>query len=174
MDPFLGEIRAFGFDFVPRGWAYCQGQLLPLSQNSALFALLGVTYGGDGRTNFALPDLRGIVPLNQGQGAGLATNYVMGQTGGATSTTLTSSQIGGHTHSLNADRANVGVGAPSGNLFGKSANRLGTLYAPAGNPTLMAVGVITPVGGNQSHSNLQPYLVLNYCIALQGIFPQRQ
>ena len=172
MDPFVGEIRAFGFNFAPRGWALCQGQLLPITQNTALFALLGTQYGGDGRSTFALPNLQGRVPINAGQGPGLS-DYSQGAVLGSPTVTLNNTQLPPHVHSLNADRNNVTTGTPTNNLFGKTANRLGTLYTMVGNTTLMAGGVVENTGGTQAHDNMQPFLVLNYCIALQGIFPQR-
>lgn len=170
MDPFLGEIRIFGFTYAPRGWALCNGQILPIRQNTALFALIGTYYGGDGQTTFALPDLQGKVALNQGQGPGLSS-YSIGSIEGSASVTLISDQVGLHTHDLNADLSSVSTGTPAGNLFGKSINRQGTLYAPTGNLTPMAPGVVSPAGNNNAHDNMQPYLVMNYCIALEGEFP---
>lgn len=174
MDPFVGEIRVFAGNFAPRGWASCQGQLLPISQNTALYSLLGTQYGGDGRTTFALPNLQGRVPVNQGQGTGLS-NYMMGQVGGEASHTLTTTEMPGHTHSFNADTLNVTTPSPAGALFGQSGGRQGfSYYAPSSSTVTMGGNMVGVGGGNQAHDNQQPFLVLNYIIALIGIFPPRQ
>lgn len=170
MEPFIGEIRCFGFAFPPRGWALCAGQLLPINQNQALFAILGTTYGGDGRTNFALPDLRGRVPLHQGSGPGL-TPRPLGQQGGTEAVTLTAAAMPAHTHPA---RCNGGAGnqyGPTGHYWAQDAAG-GSVYAPAGD-TAMAADAAALAGGGAPHNNLQPYLAMNFCIALQGIFPSR-
>ena len=169
-DQFVAEIRIFAGNFAPTGWALCQGQLLPISQNTALFSLLGTTYGGDGRSNFALPNLQGCVPMGFGQGPGLSSR-VLGEQAGEDAVTLLQSEIPGHTHTA---LANSGVGdqyGPTGNFFAGDAGG-NNLYAATANAQ-MAPGTIAPAGGSQPHNNLQPYLVLNYIIALQGIYPPR-
>jgi microcystin-dependent protein len=174
-DQFVGEIRAFGFNFAPTGWALCNGQLLPISQNTALFSLLGTMYGGDGKTTFALPNLQACAPLNAGQGPGLS-NYDQGQTGGEAAITLLLSQMPVHAHAAFASPAGGGQAAPQGNVWGtasvgrQSENR----YAQASgtSPSMNAVA-LAPAGGGQPHNNMPPYCVLNFCIALQGIYPPR-
>lgn len=166
MAPFVGEIRVVGFNFAPRGWALCNGQLLPISQNTALFSLLGTTYGGDGRSNFALPNLQGRAVMHPGNGPGLTPRY-LGENGGTTSETLSQAQMPAHNHALNAASGSATTGTPSG------ANSLaaGTVntYGAANNMVPMGEAV----GGGQAHNNMQPYEVLNFVIALQGIFPPR-
>jgi microcystin-dependent protein len=173
-DPFVAEIRIFPFNFAPKGWAFCDGQLLPLSQNTALFSLLGTTYGGDGKSNFALPNMQGNVPIHPGQGPGLSL-YDLGETGGSETVSLLESEIPSHNHGFGA-----AVGAA-----GDSLTPVNTLWAqaPAGRGSLSVyknapTGKInqapfTPAGGDQPHNNMQPYLTLNFCIALQGVFPPR-
>jgi microcystin-dependent protein len=174
-DQFLAEIRIFSGNFAPAGWALCNGQLMPISQNTALFSLLGVNYGGDGRSTFGLPNLQGSVPLQQGQGAGLS-DRVLGETGGESSVTLLSSELPGHTHPVMAVAALGNSVTPSGASFASGRNgRVATKMYSAGqapNVTMnpLAVGV---TGGNQPHNNMPPYLTLTFIIALQGIFPQR-
>jgi microcystin-dependent protein len=171
MDPFVAEIRIFPFNFAPKGWAFCNGQLLPLSQNTALFSLLGTTYGGDGKSNFALPNLQGSIPLNRDQGPGLS-NYEQGQTGGTETVTLGLAEIPAHTHSVKAESVDPGdVSIPSGSAA-LAASDGGALYQDSAN-TQLAPQAIALTGGDQPHNNLMPYLVLNYCIALQGVFPPR-
>lgn len=171
-DPFLAEIRLFGFNFAPSGWAQCNGQLLPISQNTALFALLGTTYGGDGKSNFALPDLMGSVPVGEGQGPGLST-YFLGQMGGAAAVSLLQSEIPIHTHTVSASTSPLGtVAVPSGSV-GLSRPSSGTPYGAAGTPTAMAPEAMSVTGASLPHNNLQPYGVVNYCIAIVGVFPQR-
>jgi microcystin-dependent protein len=162
-EPFLGEIRAFGFNFAPRGWAQCNGQLLPINQNQALFSILGTTYGGNGQTTFALPNLPGRVPVHAGNGIQL------GQAGGAQSVTLQNNQIG-HGHAVSAS-ATANAFAAAGN-FPASAAGGGSLYGTSAD-TAMNAAVVSPAGGSQPHDNMQPYTVVNYCIALAGIFPSR-
>ena len=172
MDPFVAEIRIFGFNFAPTGWAQCNGQILPISQNTALFALLGTTYGGNGKSTFALPDMQGNAPLHPGQGSGLSL-YDLGQQGGTQFVTLLQSEIPVHTHSVKAavDPGDLQVGSPtrtyarSGSGFGYNANT-----SPM---TTMAFQALAPAGGGQPHNNMMPYLTLNFCIALQGVFPAR-
>ena len=166
-DPFIGEIRAFGFNFPPRGWATCSGQILPIAQNTALFSLLGTTYGGNGQTTFALPDLRGRVPVHFGQGPGLS-NVVLGQQAGSESVTLTSEQMPSHNHAIAASNGAAGASRPSNNF-----PAAGGAYATATDGTTMNAGMVRNTGGGQPHENRQPYLGLNICIALAGIFPSR-
>ena len=172
-NPFLAEIRIFPFNFAPKGWAFCDGQLLPLSQNTALFSLLGTTYGGDGRSTFALPNMQGNAPMHPGQGPGLSL-HDLGETGGSDTVTLLESEMPGHAHTLRAhdlDQADHQVPSPSTSLA-QSAN--GNAYL-GGSPALtpLADVAVTPAGGDQPHNNLQPYLTLNFCIALQGVYPPR-
>jgi microcystin-dependent protein len=160
-EPFLSEIRIMSFGYAPRGWAMCNGQLLPINQNQALFSLLGTTFGGNGQTNFALPDLRGNVPIHVGQG------FTLGQKGGEQGHTLTTSEMPTHTHVSNASTNNGDNVIPTDNVFGVVAG----LYGPANNLTSLQPAAVTNAGGSQAHLNMQPFLVLNFCIALQGIFP---
>lgn len=180
MEPFLGQICLFGFNYAPQGWAQCNGQLVSISQNSALFALLGVQFGGDGQTTFALPNLQGRVPLGQGSGAGLSP-YQMGEAGGAESVTLTVNQMPSHNHMLTGSGNAATTGTLQGNVLASSNGSTSgeepvtvNTYGPAGQATIADPSAITPMGGNQPFDVRQPYLVLNYCIALQGIFPPRQ
>ncbi len=169
-EPFLGEIRVFGFSFAPTGWAVCAGQLLSISQHTALFSILGTQYGGDGRTNFALPDLRGSVPLHVGQGPGLSPRSI-GETGGAETVTLSAPQLPTHAH---ASACNDGTGTsyvPTGGVWAMDAGGANE-YSPSGAAAL-AAGALSPAGGNATHDNLQPFLAVNYCIALNGVFPPR-
>ena len=161
-EPFLSEIRIMSFNFAPKGWALCNGQLLPINQNQALFSLLGTTYGGDGRVNFALPDLRGRVPMHVGSG------HTLGEKAGQEAHTLTIQEAPAHNHVVNASNANAAVG-PTGGFFA-AAN---ALYHPAPADTTLAPTTITSVGGSQPHQNQQPFLVLSFAIALQGIFPSQ-
>jgi microcystin-dependent protein len=171
MDPFVAEIRIFPFNFPPKGWAWCNGQLLPLSQNTALFSLLGTTYGGDGKSNFALPDLEGRAPMHPGQGPGLSL-HDLGESGGAETVTLLQSEMPPHSHPARADTVDVGdTNIPSPNaVFAQSGG--GTLYQTTSNAQL-APEALTPAGGDQPHNNMQPYLTLYFNIALQGVFPPR-
>jgi microcystin-dependent protein len=170
-DPFVAEIRIFPFNFAPRGWAWCDGQLLPLSQNTALFSLLGTTYGGNGKSNFALPDLQGRAPMHPGQGPGLSL-HDLGEQGGAETETLLESEMPAHTHSLRAnliDVADTNVPSPAASFALSSG---GTLYQAASNVQL-APEALTPAGGGQPHNNMMPYLTYYFNIALQGVFPPR-
>lgn len=169
-DPFLGEIRLFGFNFAPVGWAMCQGQQLPISQNAALFSLLGVSYGGNGTTTFALPDLRARVPLSMGQGPGLS-DYVIGQTGGSENVALVATQLPAHSHSVNASSTAAAADRPAGAVLGRASVNIYS-SGPDG-ATVMNGGMIANTGGSQPHPNLQPFLTLNFCIALQGVYPSR-
>jgi len=165
-EPFLGEIRIFGFGFAPRGWALCAGQLMPISQNAALFSILGTTYGGNGTTNFALPDLRSRVPLHFGNG------FVEGEIGGEEGHTLVSNEIPSHSHFVNASRVTGNSNVPTGNFLAQSS-RFALYSATLSTQTALNPAAVAPNSGNQPHLNLQPYLVLNFCIALVGIFPTR-
>src|SRR5688500_1586896 len=161
-EPFLSEIRIMSFVFAPKGWALCNGQLLPINQNQALFSLLGTTYGGDGRVNFALPDLRARVPMHSGAG------HILGERGGEQAHTVTTSEMAEHFHVVNAsNNAQGGTPVATGNFLGSAAN----MYQPAGNLVAMNPADVTNTGGSQAHLNQQPFLTLSFCIALQGIFP---
>src|SRR5690242_5353627 len=164
-EPFLSEIRIFSFQFAPKGWALCNGQLLPINQNQALFSLLGTTYGGDGRVNFGLPDLQGRTPIHEGSG------HTLGERGGEPGHTLAISEIPTHTHTLNGTSSAGSLVIAAGNLPGTSASQM--YQAPDNNLVAMNPASIPNVGGSQAHPNMQPALVLNFCIALQGIFPSQ-
>ena len=171
-DPFVAEIRIFPFNFPPKGWAWCDGQLLPLSQNTALFSLLGTTYGGNGKSNFALPDLQGRAPMHPGQGPGLSL-HDLGESGGSETVTLLESEIPFHSHGLRGYN-DVGEDRIPGPSEALARSTGGLLYAPIGGPTAaMAFESLVPAGGDQPHNNLQPYLTFYFCIALQGVFPPR-
>jgi microcystin-dependent protein len=167
--PFIGEVRMFGFNFPPRGWALAQGQLLPIAQNAALFSILGVTYGGNGTTVFALPDLRGRTPIQSGSGPGLPT-FNQGQSGGEESHTLTSTAMPAHTHAVAATTATASTTAPD-LAIPASANH--QPYRTGGTTVAMKTGLVNTAGSSQPHPNMQPYLVVNFSIALRGIFPSR-
>jgi len=168
--PFVAEIRIFACNFAPTGWATCDGQLLPISQNTALFSLLGTFYGGDGKSTFALPNFDGSAAVNQGQGAGLS-NRVLGESGGEQFVTLNQTKMPNHNHSLQAN-SQVGNRRPvSGNALARSTGA--NMYLPSGTITPIAAQAVTVEGGSLPHNNLQPYLTLLYCIALQGVFPPR-
>jgi microcystin-dependent protein len=170
-DPFVAEIRIFGFNFAPKGWAFCDGQLLPISQNTALFSLLGTTYGGDGKSTFALPDMQGNAPMQPGQGQGLSLRD-LGEMSGVETVTLLVSEMPVHPHTLNCsiDDADLRIPSPARSMAKSSG---GNMYAPGNGNQMMAFQALPPAGGGQPHNNMQPYLTLNFCIALQGIFPQR-
>jgi microcystin-dependent protein len=173
-DPFVAEIRIFPFNFAPTGWAQCNGQLLPISQNTALFSLLGTTYGGDGKSTFALPDLQGAAAMFWGQGVGLSLRD-LGETGGSQTITLLTSEMPVHVHAVNA-KTPGGTANPTDMVWGTSnAGKVAALfYAPAAtSPVLMHPGALSIAGGNLPHNNMPPYLTLNFCIALQGVFPPR-
>jgi len=171
-DPFVAEIRIFGFNFAPRGWATCDGQLLPLSQNTALFSLLGTTYGGNGKSNFALPNMAGNTPMHWGQST-TGTLYDLGQQSGTPNVTLLESEIPQHTHGLwvAGDIADQNTPDPTRSL---TTSNNGSIYAPDTSPlSNMAFQSLSTYGGSLPHNNLQPYLTLMFCIALQGVFPPR-
>lgn len=170
-NPFIGLIALLAFNFEPRGWAYCNGQLLPIAQNTALFSLIGTFYGGDGRTTFALPDLRGRVPIHFGQGPGLSS-YFVGEAAGSESTTLSINNMPAHNHTLNAVSEPGDTSAPSGAFLGNTG-ALDKEYKASGTPVQMNPAAIGVNGGSQPFSIVQPYLTLNYCIAVQGIYPSR-
>ena len=161
-EPFLSEIRIMSFGFAPKGWAQCNGQLMPINQNQALFSLLGTTYGGDGRVNFALPNLRGQVPIHVGSG------FTLGEKGGQTAHTITTQEMSAHTHTLQATKTPVNSTTLSADMFGPAS---GGIYGNPSSLTNILPSTISNVGGGQAHNNMQPYLTLNFCIALQGIFP---
>lgn len=160
-EPFLGEVKMVSFDFAPRGWAGCNGQLLPINQNQALFALFGTTFGGDGRVNFALPNLQGRTPIHFGG------NFSLGQQGGSPTQTLVASELPQHTHSVQATAGPASAAAPANNLLA-----VAPIYSSGAPNTALATPTST-TGGSQPHNNLQPYLVINFIVALQGIFPSR-
>src|SRR5436305_13424448 len=165
-EPFLSELRIMSFNFPPKGWAQCDGQLLPINQNQALFSLLGTTYGGDGRVNFALPDLRSRVPIHTGSG------FTLGEKGGEQSHTLSIAEITTHIHVLNGTSTAASQPVPTGALLATSA-ATDPIYAAPSSLVAMAPGTIGNTGGSQAHLNMQPFLVLSFCIALQGIFPSQ-
>jgi microcystin-dependent protein len=175
---YVGQLALFPFNFAPVGWALCEGQLLPISQYTAVFSLLGVQFGGDGRTNFALPDLRGRAPIGQGQGPGLS-DYDIGEAQGVEQVTLNTATIPSHSHGFPAFATTAATNAPSGALLaeGKEAGRgtfaVNTYTAPGTAVSLAAGQVVPATSGGVPHNNLQPYLTLNWCIALQGVFPPR-
>lgn len=173
-DQYLGEIRMFGGNFAPTGWALCDGQLLPISQNQALFAILGTTYGGNGVTTFALPDLRGRVPMGWGQGPGLSPRAI-GEASGSETVTLIQTQMPAHTHLASATTQDGNSTAPTGALWATavdSSNQQGSSYGTTPNTT-MSPAAIGMAGGNQPHDNMQPFLCVSFIIALQGVFPSR-
>lgn len=178
MDPFIGQISLLACNFAPRGWAFCQGQILPINQYTALFSLLGTNFGGNGTSNFGLPDLRSRAAIGFGQGPGLSS-YALGEQGGVESVSI-GPNYPAHSHALSAAAANASANAPAGLIEaeGQTGGRGGSinlaLYSASGSATTLAGGALTPAaGGGQPHANLQPYLALNFCIALQGIFPPR-
>jgi microcystin-dependent protein len=172
MDPFVAEIRIFPFNFAPKGWAFCSGQIMPLSQNTALFSLLGTTYGGDGKSNFALPNLQGSAPMHPGQGPGLSLHY-LGETGGSDTVTLLESEIPAHSHAIMASLQPGEDAAPGpAEALGRSVGA--SLYQTTTAPVVaMSSSALVPAGGGLPHNNLMPYLTLNFCIALQGVYPPR-
>jgi microcystin-dependent protein len=171
-DPFVAEIRIFPFNFAPKGWAWCDGQLLPLSQNTALFSLLGTTYGGNGKSNFALPDLQGRAPMHPGQGPGLSL-HDLGETGGSETVTLLQSEMPAHAHALRASSEVGDLADPTGRSVARTSTGLPFQTVTNTNVVQLAPGALTPAGGDQPHNNLQPYLTFYFNIALQGVFPPR-
>lgn len=169
-DPFVAEIRIFPFNFAPTGWAFCDGQLIPISQNTALFSLLGTTYGGNGRSTFALPNMQGNAPMHPGQGPGLSL-HDLGETGGSETVTLLQAEIPAHSHTLRASNTLGDNPVPTGNTLARYANA----YQQTTNSGLVAMAAqsLAPAGGSLPHNNMMPYLTLNFCIALQGVFPPR-
>ena len=174
-DPFVAEIRIFPFNFAPKGWAFCDGQLLPLSQNTALFSLLGTTYGGDGKSTFALPDLQGSAAMHPGQGQGLSLRD-LGEIGGSENVTLLTSEMPFHTHTLMGfNQLGDQFGPDANGTFVLTRSAGGAVYNTTVNPLVQfAPQALSPAGGSLPHNNMQPYLTLNFCIALQGVFPPRQ
>jgi microcystin-dependent protein len=162
-EPFLSEIKIVSFNFPPKGWAFCNGQFLPINQNQALFALLGTTYGGNGQTTFALPNIRGRVPIHMGSG------HALGEAAGSSAVTVTIQQLPTHMHALEGSSTNADVPTGTNNYFGAALNT----YTPPANLMTIAPQTVTSVGGSQAHNNMMPYLVLNFIIALQGIFPSQ-
>jgi len=168
MTPFVGEIRMFAGNFPPAGWMFCEGQLIPISENETLFNLIGTTYGGDGQSTFALPDLRGRLPLHMGTGPG-GTTYQLAETGGAESVTLTTQQIPQHAHALLASTSTGTQNAPTNNVTAASPSV--TLYIGDAPDSNLAANALSPAGGSQPHENLQPYLCIDFIISLYGIYP---
>jgi microcystin-dependent protein len=177
-EPFLGQITIYPYNFAPYGWADCAGQTLPISQNAALFSLLGTNYGGNGTSNFNLPDLQGRVCVSQGTAVG-GSDYSIGEQGGVENVTLTQNQSAVHNHSLNATTARGTAQSPGGNLLATGEVGAGrevstaSVYNPANPNTTLTTNAIAPAGGSQPHNNVQPLLVLRYCIAISGVFPAR-
>ena len=171
-DPFVAEIRIFSFNFAPTGWAFCNGQLLPISQNTALFSLLGTTYGGDGKSTFALPNLQGRAPMQPGQGTGLSL-YDLGETGGSETVTLLQSEMPAHSHALMANNTAANIKLPGPNAVLARSTGGAAYNTSIGGLQPMAPEALALAGQSQPHNNMMPYLTLNFCIALQGIFPPR-
>ena len=163
-EPFLSEIRLMSFNFAPKGWAMCNGQLLPINQNQALFSLLGTTYGGDGRVNFGLPNLQGRTPMHMGSG------HTLGEVGGEQAHTISISELPTHTHSMQGTSAVGNSAPPAGHILAATP---ALIYNPSGNLTTLQPGTVGNTGGSQAHLNMQPFLTINFCIALQGIFPSQ-
>ena len=168
-EPFIGEIRMFGGNFAPAGWAFCQGQLMPISENDALFTLIGTTYGGDGQETFGIPDLQGRAPMHAGQGPGISQNYQLGEKGGVESVTLTTNQIPVHNHAFLGSTAGGQNTQPQNSVFaGLATGKLYVSSAPGGS---LAANALALVGGSQPHENLQPYLCISFILSLFGVFP---
>ncbi|MEM8696423.1 MAG: tail fiber protein [Pseudomonadota bacterium] len=168
-EPCLSENRLMGFNFAPRGWAFCDGQILPINQNQSLYSLLGTTYGGDGRTSFALPDLRGRTPMHVGRSNGGA-DHRLGQKTGEETHTISAAEMPQHDHNLMASSDAVASNDPTGRVLG---NNQGLIYHAPATPVSMAPNSVANVGGGQAHENMQPYIAVNFCIALRGLFPSR-
>jgi microcystin-dependent protein len=172
-EPFIAEIRIFAGNFAPRGWAFCNGQLLPVAQNTALFSLIGTTYGGDGRSTTALPNLEGRAPMHPGRGPGL-TDRRLGQRGGVETVTLTEAQMPNHKHTVEASGDSFNSNDPAGNLLGKSSTPFGgQIYKASGTEVPLQENVVGNTGGSQAHNNMQPYMAINFIIALVGLYPSR-
>lgn len=171
-EPFLAEVRIVGFNFAPRGWAFCDGQILPINQNQSLYSLLGTTYGGDGRTSFALPDLRGRTPIHVGRSNG-GGSHTLGQKSGEETHTLAANEMPQHRHILQGTSAAANQALPTGHLLATVDATFSDAYTAPGQLVNMASQTMSNVGGGQAHDNMQPYLALNFCIALQGLFPSR-
>lgn len=167
-EPFLAEVRIVGFNFAPRGWAFCDGQILPINQNQSLYSLLGTTYGGDGRTSFALPDIRGRTPIHVGRSDG-GSEHRLGQKSGEETHTLSANEMPQHRHVVFASSTEANANVPTGHVLARSVET--EPYRDLTNPVSMQPPL--NVGGGQAHENMQPYIALNYCIALQGLFPSR-
>lgn len=176
-DQFVGEIRIFPFDFTPPGWAWCNGQILSVAQNTTLFSIIPFTYGGNGVTTFALPDLRGRAPMQPGQGTGFLSNRVLGEKDGESAVTLQKPQLPGHTHTVYASQSPPTTQSPEGAVWSATATGRSPAYGPvAGNPPIVSMheDALSIAGGGQPHNNMQPYMTLNFCIAMEGIYPDRQ
>jgi microcystin-dependent protein len=171
-DPFVAEVRIFAFSFAPTGWARCDGQLMPISQNTALFSLLGTTYGGNGVSNFALPDLQGRAPMHPGQGPGLSL-HDLGEAGGSETVTLLESEIPAHNHALVGSNEDGTQGTLTAGISLASSVGGQHYQTTTSGTVAMAANALTPAGGHQSHNNMMPYLTVQFCIALQGVFPPR-
>jgi microcystin-dependent protein len=172
-EPFIAEVRIWALNFAPRGWAFCNGQLLPIAQNTALFSLVGTIYGGDGRTSFGLPDLQGRAAMHPGRGPGL-TDRRLGERGGAATATLTEAQMPSHTHKLQASTSDADSSSPAGNVPAKTAAPVNLYRTNPGGAAFQDTAMETKAaGGGQPHNNMQPYLGLNFCIALVGLYPSR-
>jgi microcystin-dependent protein len=171
MDPFVAEIRIFPFNFAPKGWAFCDGQILPISQNTALFSLLGTTYGGDGKSNFALPNMQGSTPMHPGQGPGLSL-HDLGESGGSDTVSLLPSEMPAHSHGWTASNQFGTDQSPVAEMFAAGVGGI-SMYAAPASITQLASNALTPAGGDQPHNNMMPYLTLTFCIALQGVYPPR-
>ena len=169
-EPFLAEVRIVGFNFAPRNWAFCDGQILPINQNQSLYSLLGTTYGGDGRTSFALPEMRGRTPIHVGQANSGSTDFRQGQKGGEDTVTLSEAEMPQHTHVASGSSTLGTTDEPNGQILARAADNV---YGVVANTAAMGSGTIANVGGGQGHENMQPWLALNYIIALQGLFPSR-
>ncbi len=178
-NPFVAEIRIFPFNFAPRGWAFCDGQIMPISQNTALFSLLGTQYGGDGKSNFALPNLQGSVAMHTTQYSGNSPfgQFSIGESSGEDYVTLLTSEMPAHAHNVQADvnAGDTNTTSPSGALPGNTGNIPLNIYSSSGTPqtAMMNAAMVSVAGGSQPHNNMMPYLTLNYCIALQGVYPPR-
>jgi microcystin-dependent protein len=170
-EPYIGEIRMFGGNFPPNGWAFCNGALMPISENDALFTLIGTTYGGDGQETFALPNLQSRVPIHAGQGPGVSQMYQLGEMGGVETVTLTTQQIPVHNHAFLASTAVVNGNTPQNQILGQSVQR--AIYYEATTTTNLAANALGPAGGSQPHDNMAPYLCISFIISLFGVFPQQ-